>query len=112
MKKTDEEMKAFIADTLSKVSADYEQRTGRKVLPGNGEDMMRGRISMEVRRWVAIASLYEVSIPDENMMTIHDKLDFCFKSGVPLPAKYRNMTDDRDIKDIVYGNHKNKRVGD
>ena len=112
MKKTDEEMNAFIADTVSKVAADYERRTGRKVITGNGEDMMRGRISMEVRRWMAIASLYDVSMPDVDMMTIDDKLDFCFKSGVPLPAKYRNMTDDRDIKDIVYGDYKNKRVRD
>ena len=112
MKKTDEEMKAFIADTVSKVAADYEQRTGRKVLTGNGEDMMRGRISMEVRRWMAIASLHEVSMPDVDMMTTNDKLDFCFKSGVPLPAKYRNMTDDRDTHEIVYGDYKNGRVGD
>lgn len=112
MKKTDEEMKAFIADTVSKVAADYEKRTGRKVIRGNGEDMMRGRISMEVRRWMAIASLYEVSMPDVGMMTIDDKLDFCFKSGVPLPAKYRNMTDGRDTHEIVYGDYKNRRVGD
>lgn len=112
MKKKDEEMKAFIADTVSKVAADYEQRTGRKVLTGNGEDMMRGRISMEVRRWMAIASLYDVSMPDVDMMTIDDKLDFCFKSGVPLPAKYRNMTDYRDTHEIVYGDYKNRRVGD
>lgn len=112
MKKTDEEMKSFIADTVSKVAADYEKRTGHKVLRGNGEDMMRGRISMEVRQWIAIASLYEVSIPEPDAMTLDDKLDFCFKSGVPLPAKYRNMKDDRDQKDIIYGDHKNRRVGD
>lgn len=112
MKKTDEEMKAFIADTVSKVAADYEKRTGRKVSTGDGEDMMRGRISMEVHRWMAIASLYEVSMPEPDVMTLNDKLDFCFKSGVPLPAKYRDMSDDRDIKDIVYGDYKNRRVGD
>lgn len=112
MKKTDEEMKAHIESMVSKVAADYEKRTGHKVLRGNGEDMMRGRISMEAHRWLAIASLYGVAIPDVNLISLEDKLDFCFKSGVPLPAKYRNMTDDRDIKDIVYGDHKNKRVGD
>lgn len=112
MKKTDEEMKAHIESIVSKVAADYEKRTGRKVAIGNGEDMMRGRISMEVHRWMAIASLYELSMPDVDIMTIDDKLDFCFKSGVPLPAKYRNMTDDRDTHDIVYGDYKNRRVGD
>lgn len=112
MKKTAEEMKAHIESMVSEVAADYEKRTGRKVSIGNGEDMMRGRISMEVHRWIAIASLYEVSMPEPDVMTLEDKLDFCFKSGVPLPAKYRNMKDDRDIKDIVYGDYKNSRVGD
>lgn len=67
---------------------------------------------MEVRRWMAIASLYNLSMPEPDAMTLDDKLDFCFKSGVPLPAKYRNMKDDRDQKDIIYGDHKNRRVGD